>query len=71
MELIYISDGIEIAHAVITQPMSSKNEYQAEYKDKVKGQGRSDPANAFPEHKRHRKVQMNASAVSYNYRFTL
>ena len=46
--------------------MSSNNQYQADYKDNVKGQGRSDPANAFPEHKLHRKVQKNASAVSYN-----
>merc|ERR1712136_553911 len=54
--------GVEIAHAQATQPLQS----QTAYRDAdIKGTGRQDPANAFPEHAHIRQVGKTVAGFEY------
>merc|ERR1712136_387549 len=53
---------VEIAHAQATQPLQS----QTAYRDAdIKGTGRQDPANAFPEHAHIRQVGQTVAGFEY------
>merc|ERR1712136_57764 len=54
-----------IQHPYSTQHLASHNAYNKDYEDNVKGAGRSDPANAFPEHMHHRANAANFSQSEY------
>lgn len=46
----------EIAHAVTTQKLASKEKYREDYKSNVVGKPPHDPSQAFPEYNHMRKV---------------
>merc|ERR1712135_109452 len=56
------TSAVHIAHAQATQPLQS----QTAYRDAdIKGTGRQDPANAFPEHAHIKQVQENIGNKEY------
>merc|ERR1712136_429125 len=56
------TDAVGIAHAKATQPLQS----QTAYRDAdIKGTGRQDPANAFPEHAHIRQVGQTVAGFEY------
>merc|ERR1712142_131935 len=66
METTHVpADGVGIKHAMDTQPLASHNEYKADYNDNVRGTGRGDPANSFPEHKHMAAVAAQISNKEY------
>merc|ERR1712142_547919 len=56
---------VEIAHAQAAQPLQSATVYKDDYNKNVKGEGRSDPANAFPEHAHIRQVGQTVAGFAY------
>merc|ERR1711979_182825 len=59
------ADAVEVAHNIQSQIVASKHTYKEDYKKDVEGKGRSDPANAFPEHAHLRRVAADISSTDY------
>ena len=60
-----MTDGQEIAHAIVKQHLSSKNEYKSGYIDNQVGKPPTDVAISYPEHNLHKKMSSLASNVGW------
>ena len=63
---VYFLDGQEIAHAVVMSHKASPLVYKDDYNKNVLGQGPANPAIAFPENDRLKKIHDKTSKVSKN-----
>ena len=61
-----VTDGQEIAHAVVMAHQASPIVYKDDYNKNVLGQGPANPAIAFPENDRLKKIHDKTSKVSIN-----
>merc|ERR1739838_954388 len=58
-------DGQEIAHAIVKQHLSSKNEYKSGYIDNQVGKPPTDVTISYPEHNLHKKMTLLANKPIY------
>ena len=61
----YFLDGQEIAHAVVMSHKTSPLVYKDDYNKNVLGQGPANPAIAFPENDRLKKIHDKTSKVKH------
>ena len=52
-----ISDGQEISHAVVMSKQASKNVYKEDFRKDIQGKSVANPAIAYPEHDRLKKIK--------------